>query len=54
MGEPTVFDENTSTYVHGEAIPDVPTGAGATAADNATAINAILAALRSANIIAQD
>jgi hypothetical protein len=33
------------------AIADVPTGAAATAADNATAINKILAALRQAQII---
>jgi hypothetical protein len=34
-----------------DAIADVPTGGSATAADNATAINAILAVLRDAQIL---
>lgn len=33
------------------AIADVPTGAGATAADNAAAINALLAAFRQIGLI---
>lgn len=35
------------------AIADVPTGASATAGDNAAAINSILAALRTFGIIAE-
>lgn len=35
------------------AISDVATGAGATAGENATAINAILAALRTHGVIAE-
>ncbi|MEV2277866.1 hypothetical protein AB0I72_20000 [Nocardiopsis sp. NPDC049922] len=54
MAEPTVFDEDTGAYVHGAAIPDVPTDVSADVAANADAINGILAALRSRGIIAQD
>lgn len=52
--EPEFFDEDTHAPTHAANIADVPTAAGATAAANATAINAILAALRSAGIIEQD
>jgi hypothetical protein len=48
---PQVFDEDTSTMVYGAAIANV--GATYTATGQA-AINAILAALRAAGIIAQD
>lgn len=51
MPQPTVYDEDTSTMVHGAAIANA--GATYTAAEQAI-INAILAALRSANIIATD
>ncbi|MFJ2567882.1 hypothetical protein ACIO02_33950 [Streptomyces sp. NPDC087568] len=52
MGQPRHVDPATRTEVHGPAIPDVPTGEDADAAANATAINKILAALRSRNVIA--
>lgn len=50
MGAPEFFDAATNTEVHGPAIANVPTDTPDAAA-NAAAINAILAALRSANII---
>lgn len=50
MGEPEYQDPETNTMVHGPAIADVPTGTPDSEA-NAQAINDILAALRSANII---
>jgi hypothetical protein len=49
--EPKVFDEDSSMLVHGAAIANV--GATYTATEQA-AINNILAALRSAGIIAAD
>jgi hypothetical protein len=52
MAEPKYEDPDTHTMVHGPAAADVPTGSNATAADGAAAINAVLEALRSANIIA--
>lgn len=51
MPEPKFWDEDTSSPTHGPAIANV--GATYTATEQA-AINAILAALRSAGIIAQD
>jgi uncharacterized phage-associated protein len=51
MPDPRFFDEDTSAWVHGPAIANA--GATYTAAEQAI-INAILAALRSAGIIAQD
>ncbi|MFC9966331.1 hypothetical protein ACFVH4_19050 [Nocardia ignorata] len=53
MPEPRYWDEDTSASVHGPAIAD-PTGGTTIDAQSRTAINAILAALRSAGIIAQD
>lgn len=52
MPQPAVFDEDTLSYTHGAAIADF-TGGTYTGAKE-TAINQILAALRSAGIIAQD
>lgn len=51
-GEPKVFDEDSSMMVHGAAIANL-TGATYDAVEE-TAINNILAALRSAGIIAAD
>ena len=52
MPEPQFWDEDSYAPVHGPAIADLSGGAyGATAE---TAINDILAALRSAGIIARD
>ncbi|HCA86371.1 MAG TPA: hypothetical protein DEQ61_13225 [Streptomyces sp.] len=51
MPEPKVFDEDTSSWTHGAAIANA--GATYTAAEQEI-INNILAALRSAGIIAQD
>ncbi|WP_446224971.1 hypothetical protein ACTWPB_07595 [Nocardia sp. IBHARD005] len=53
MPEPKFWDEDTSAPTHGPAIAD-PTGGATVDAPARTAINAILAALRSAGIIAQD
>jgi hypothetical protein len=53
MPEPKFFDEDTYAYTHGEAIPD-PTGGTTVDAEARAAISGILAALRSAGIIAQD
>lgn len=52
MPEPQFFDEDTLAPTHGEAIADL-SGGTYTATEEA-AINSILAALRSAGIIAQD
>ena len=58
MPAPTIFDEDTSAWVHGAAIanPASPGGAyvQAEAVGVRDAIVSILAALRSAGIIAQD
>lgn len=51
MPEPQFFDEDTLAPTHGEAIADV---GGTYDATVQAAINDILAALRSAGIIAQD
>lgn len=51
MAEPRVFDEDTKSMTHSVAIPNA--GATYTAAEQAI-LNSILAALRSAGIIAQD
>ncbi len=53
MAEPKFFDEDTASLTHGPAIAD-PTGGTTVDAQARTAINNILAALRSAQIIAQD
>lgn len=50
-GQPSVFDEDSSMMVHGAAIANA--GATYTSAEQ-TIINSILAALRSAGIIAAD
>lgn len=52
MGKPRYIDPFTHTEVHGPHIPDVPTGEDADPEANATAVNGILAALRSRNTIA--
>lgn len=52
MPEPQYRDGDTGTPTHGPVVADVPTGVNASASDNAAAINAMLAALRSASIIA--
>lgn len=52
MPEPQFFDEDTHAPTHGPAIADLSGGAYNATAE--TAINDILAALRSAGIIAQD
>lgn len=52
MPEPKFFDEDTSALTHGPAIANL-TGGAYTVTEQG-AINAILAALRSAGIIAQD
>lgn len=62
MPEPKYFDEDTSTPVHGAAIPDITQTADATydATEQAMLnalkadVNAILAVLRSANLIEFD
>lgn len=54
VDSPKVWDEDAHAFVHGAAVADVPTGISAAADANAGAINAILAALRSAGIIAAD
>lgn len=51
MPDPKVFDEDTNAWTHAAAIANA--GATYTAAEQGI-INAILAALRSAGIIAQD
>lgn len=51
MPEPKVFDEDTLAFTHGAAIANVGATYDATVQG---AINNILAALRSAGIIAQD
>lgn len=52
MPEPTVWDEDSQAWTHGATIADLSGGVyGATAE---AAINDILAALRSAGIIAGD
>ncbi|NBW22732.1 MAG: hypothetical protein EBR82_83785 [Caulobacteraceae bacterium] len=49
----TITDEGLlNPLTQGSSITNVPTDGSATAADNATAINSILAALRAANLIA--
>lgn len=61
-GQPGVFDEDSRHYVHGAGIADEAATAGATytATEQAminslkTKLNAALAALRSAGIIAND
>lgn len=53
MPEPRFYDEDTSAPTHGPAIAD-PTGGATIDAASRTAIIAILEALRSAGIIAQD
>lgn len=52
MPEPTVFDEDTNAWTHGPGIADLSGGVYDATAEGA--INDILAALRSAGIIAQD
>lgn len=52
MPEPKVFDEDTNSWTHGAAIPDLSGGVYNTTSEST--INDILAALRSAGIIAQD
>lgn len=47
------MDSADNRWAGSDAIADVPTAAAATAADNATAINAILAALRESSIISE-
>lgn len=62
MPEPKYFDEDTSTPVHGPAIPDITQTAAETYAANEQAMldalkanmNAVLAVLRSANLIELD
>lgn len=63
MAEPKVFDEDSFTLVHGAAIPTIATAdADATFAqpeadllnEVKSKLNSVLAALRSANIIAGD
>lgn len=51
MPEPTAWDEDTNAWTHGAAIADVGATYDATVQG---AINDILAALRSAGIIAGD
>ncbi|MGP4084172.1 hypothetical protein [Streptomyces sp. KR55] len=51
MPDPKVFDEDTNSWTHGAAIANVGATYDATVQ---AAINAILAALRSAGVIAQD
>lgn len=46
-------DSTDNRWATNTAIADVPTAASATAADNATAINAILAALRASSVISE-
>lgn len=53
MPDPKVFDEDTRAWVHGAAVAN-PSGGATVDAESRTAINAILAALRSAGILAQD
>lgn len=53
MPEPRYWDEDTSAPTHGPAIAD-PTGGTTTDTQARAAIVSILAALRSAGIIAQD
>jgi len=58
MAQPEVFDEDTGAYVHGAAIAD-PTSPGASYTQSEVvelrdAVVAILEALRSRGIIAQD
>lgn len=62
MGEPKIFDEDSSMYVHAAAAADVTGTAAVTYGTTEQAmlndlkarVNSILAALRSANIIAGD
>lgn len=51
-GKPDKYTSELKEFAPASAIPDVATSSSATAAGNATAINAILAALRSAGIVA--
>lgn len=62
MPEPAVWDEDTSTMVHGAPIANVAGTADATYSANETtmindlqtAVNAILVVLRSAGMLAKD
>ncbi len=58
MPEPKVFDEDTNALVHGAAVADPASPGAAYVQAEAVAVRnavaAILAALRSAGIIAQD
>jgi uncharacterized phage-associated protein len=62
MPEPKFFDEDTSAWVHGPAIADITDTADASYSANEqtmlgnlkASLNSVLAALRSAGIIAQD
>ncbi|MCP3817828.1 hypothetical protein NLX86_06660 [Streptomyces sp. A3M-1-3] len=58
MPEPKVFDEDTNAWTHGAAIADPASPGAAYAQAEAVAVRnavvAILAAMRSAGLIAQD